>query len=104
MIERKKRKTRKTSKPDQFRIEGYILLMVSDTIFPNVFMFINNYFDKKNKIKASDMMLTEHQEKKLEPLADQAADFIAIHINPVAGFALVSCFMYTNNFMMLKNK
>jgi hypothetical protein len=99
--ERKKRK-RGESSPDNFRIEGYILLMVIDTVFPFSLSWLNNMFDKRVKIPATRLMLTEKQFKELEPLADQAADYLAIHVNPVVGFLLVSSFLYSNNLIQAR--
>jgi hypothetical protein len=99
--ERKKRK-RGESSPDSFRIEGYILLMVIDTVFPFSLSWLNNMFDKRVKVPATALMLNEKQQKELEPLADQAADFLAIHINPVAGFLLVTTFLYSSNLIQAR--
>ena len=103
LFEQKKRKIPKgKSQPDSFRVEGYVLLLVTDTVFPFTFSFLNNMLDKKNKIQASDMQLNEVDFKKLEPLADQAADYMSIGLNPIAGFFLVATFMYSNNLIALK--
>jgi len=103
LFEKKKRKIPKNqSSPDSFRVEGYVLLLVTDTLFPFTFSFLNNMLDKKNKISATDLQLNEVDFKKLEPLADQAADFMAVNLNPIAGFFLVATFMYSNNLIALK--
>ena len=99
--EKTKRK-RKTAKPEEFHIEGYVLLMVSDTVFPFAFSFINNMLDSRVKISSSALQLNEKDFSKLEPLADQAAEFLTVHINPVVGFAIVSTFMYSNNLMIAR--
>ena len=102
-IETTKRKKKKgESSPDSFRIEGYILLLVTDTVFPFAFAFLNNMLDKKIKIDATELQLSEQDFNKLEPLADQAADYMAVNLNPVAGFLLVSTFMYGNNVMIAR--
>jgi len=59
--------------------------------------------DKKTKIKGSELMLSDAQIKKLEPLADQAADYLSINLSPVWGYAIISGFMYTSNFIQLRN-
>jgi hypothetical protein len=59
--------------------------------------------DKKHKkLMASDLQLSEKDFNKLEPLADQAADYMSVNLNPIAGFFLVSAFMYTNNMIVIK--
>jgi hypothetical protein len=96
------KKKKGQSSPDSFRIEGYILLLVVDVVFPFVFAFANNALDKKIKVDATDLKLSDMDFKKLEPLADQAADYIAVEINPIAGFFLVSTFMYGSNLMYVR--
>jgi hypothetical protein len=103
LVEKTSRKKKKgESSPDSFRIEGYILLLVTDTVFPFVFAWLNNMFDKKIKIKPYDLQLSQKDFDKLEPLADQAADYMAVQLNPIAGFVLVSAFMYSNNLIMVR--
>jgi hypothetical protein len=102
-VEKTTRKKKKgQSDPDSFRIEGYILLLVTDTVFPFAFAALNNMLDKRIKISAVDLQLDEKQMAKLEPLADQAADYMAINLNPIAGFFLMSTFMYGNNLLTLR--
>lgn len=102
-VEKTTRKKKKgQSDPDSFRIEGYILLLITDTVFPFAFSSLNNILDKKLRIAASDLQLDEKQMSKLEPLADQAADYMAINLNPIAGFFLMSTFMYGNNLLNLR--
>jgi len=102
-VEKTNRKKKKgQSDPDSFRIEGYILLLITDTVFPFAFAALNNMLDKRIKISAVDLQLDEKQMAKLEPLADQAADYMAINLNPIAGFFLMSTFMYGNNLLTLR--
>jgi len=102
-VEKTARKKKKgQSDPDSFRIEGYILLLITDTVFPFAFAALNNMLDKRIKISAVDLQLDEKQMSKLEPLADQAADYMAINLNPIAGFFLMSTFMYGNNLLTLR--
>ena len=102
-VEKTTRKKKKgQSDPDSFRIEGYILLLITDTVFPFAFAALNNMLDKRIKISAVDLQLDEKQMSKLEPLADQAADYMAINLNPIAGFFLMSTFMYGNNLLSLR--
>jgi len=93
---RQKAKRGKTS-PDSMQIEGYVLLLAMDTVFPTAFSFLNNMLDKKLKVQAHQLSLKPEQWKALEPLADQAAAYLAINLNPIAGFMLISTFMYGNN-------
>jgi hypothetical protein len=99
--EAKKRK-RNASSPDSFYIEGYILLMAVDTIFPFTFAWLNNIMSKQVKVSPTQLVLTEKDFTKLEPLANQAAEYLTFHINPVLGFALVSSFMYGNKLLIAR--
>ena len=97
LIKRTRTKKKKgQSDPDSFRVEGYVLMLVTDTVFPAAFAFINNMLDKRIKIQAHDLSLSDQDWAKLEPLADQAADYMSIQLNPIAGFFMVSTFMYGN--------
>jgi hypothetical protein len=103
LIEKTRKRAKKgESSPESFRIEGYVLLLITDTVFPFTFSFINNLMDKKIKVDAQDLQLTQKDFDKLEPLADQAANYMSINLNPIAGFLLVSTFMYSNNLIMIR--
>jgi hypothetical protein len=104
IITKEKRKRKKgESSAESFRIEGYILLLATDTLFPTLLAWVNNMVDKKHrKLMASDLQLSQKDFDKLEPLADQAADYMSVNLNPIAGFFLVSAFMYTNNMIVIK--
>jgi hypothetical protein len=104
LVERKTRKAKKgTSDPEATRIEGFILLIAVDTIFPFSLSFLNNLLDKKGKkITPQELKLDQQSFDKLEPLADQAADYMTFNINPVAGFFIASALMYSNNLINLK--
>ena len=103
LIEGTKRKRKKgESSPESFRVEGYVLLLVTDTIFPFTLAFLNNIIDKKVKVELTQLQLCENDFKKLEPLADQAADYMSINLNPIAGFLLISTFMYANNLISVR--
>jgi hypothetical protein len=103
LFEKTRRKKKKgESSPDSFRVEGYVLLLVTDTIFPFAFAFINNALDKRVKVQADELQLADKDFAKLEPLADQAADYMSINLNPIAGFFLVAAFMYSNNLIMIR--
>jgi hypothetical protein len=99
----KTKRGKRQSDPDSFRIEGYVLIMVTDTIFPFAFSFVNNFFDSHVKVKGSELQLTDKQLTKIEPLADQAADYLSFKINPVWGFVIVSGIMYGSNLMILRD-
>jgi hypothetical protein len=103
LVEKTRRKAKKgESSPDSFRISGYILLLITDTVFPFTFSFINNMLDKKTKVQPTDLQLNDKDFKNLEPLADQAADYMAINLNPIAGYLIMSTFMYSNNLIMFR--
>jgi len=104
LITKEKRKRKKgESSPESFRIEGYIFLLAIDTIYPTVLSVINNMIDKKHrKLTVTELQLSEKDFNKLEPLADQAADYMSVNINPIAGFFLVATFMYANNMIAIK--
>jgi hypothetical protein len=102
--ERKTRKSKKgASDPEATRIEGFILLIAVDTLFPFSLAFLNNMLDKKGKrVEPKDLQLDQKSFDKLEPLADQAADYLSFNINPVAGFFIASSLMYANNLIQIK--
>lgn len=103
IFEKTKRKSKKgDSSSDSFRIEGYILLLMVDVLFPFAFAFANNMLDKKHKIEAPELQLAEKDFNKLEPLANQAADYMAVNLNPIAGFFIVAAFMYGNNLISIR--
>lgn len=103
LIEPTRTKTKKgRSSPDSTRIEGYVLLLIVDTIFPASFAMLNNMLDKRIKVRAEELALKEKDFKALEPLADQAADYMAINLNPVAGFFLIATFMYGSNLINIR--
>ena len=61
--------------------------------------------DKKHKqIEPTELQLDQKSFDKLEPLADQAADYLSFNINPVAGFFIASSLMYANNMIAIKMK
>ena len=78
------------------------MILVTDTVFPMAFAGLNNLLDKKVKIKSNQLMLNEEQKTALMPLADQAAKYLSININPVVGYLIVSTIFYGNNFINLK--
>ena len=104
LITKEKRKRKKNeSSAESFHVEGYILLLAVDTLFPTILAVVNNMVDKKHKkLIASDLALAQKDFDKLEPLADQAADYMTVHLNPIAGFFLISSFMYANNMIVAK--
>ncbi|NMC99099.1 MAG: hypothetical protein GYA62_05200 [Bacteroidales bacterium] len=103
LIESTRSKTKRgKSSPDSTRIEGYVLLLIVDTVFPASFAMLNNMLDKRIKVRAEELALKEKDFKALEPLADQAADYMAINLNPVAGFFLIATFMYGSNLINVR--
>lgn len=103
IFEKKKRKSKKgESDPNSFRMQGYLLLLATDTIFPAALSFANNLLDKKHKISVAELKLNDRDFASLEPIADQAADYMSININPIAGFFIMASFLYANNIIILK--
>ena len=103
LFERKKRKAKKgESDPNSFRMQGYLLLLGVDTLFPAILSFANNMLDKKHKLTTAEIKLNDADFKSLEPLADQAADYMSINLNPIAGFFIMSSLLYANNIITLK--
>lgn len=98
----RKKKRKGESSPDSFRIEGYVLMLLTDTVFPFALAGANNLLDKRIKIQAHELQLSETDFSKLEPLADQAADYMSINLNPIAGFLLIATFMYGNNLINVR--
>lgn len=98
----KDKKKKGASDPNSFRVEGYILMLVVDTLFPFAFSTLNNMLDKRLKIKAHQLSLSEQDFAKLSPLADQAADYLAVNLSPVAGFFMVATFMYGSNLLNVR--
>lgn len=95
----RKKKTKRESSPDSFRIEGFILLIAVDVIFPTAIKFLNDKILKKQGVPLDNLRMTDEQMKKIEPLANQAADYMQVHINPITGFFIASGFVYTNNYV-----
>jgi hypothetical protein len=84
------------------RIEGYMLIMVTDTVFPTLLSVANNMIDKKHKVTVSDLKLSEEDMSALSPLADQAASSMSIALSPIAGYFIMSAFMYANTMINVK--
>ena len=101
----KKRKGRPKKEviPDNAIITGAVLVLLIDLFIPNVIAFLNNRFDKKNKIKATTLMLSKEQRVELEPISDLAAKQMMLQASPVTLFFVSLIGIYGINFMMLKN-
>lgn len=69
-------------------ITGYILLLVCDGFFPNIFNVISKKFFGY-EVNKSDLRLTTEERKDLEPLADECARMITQNGNPFLMFGLV---------------
>jgi len=105
LVERTRKKIPKNdSQPDSFRIDGYMLMLLTDTVAPFLFAMIHNMLEKRFKIEATQLALTSEQNAKLTPLAAAAADYLQFNINPVLGFFLMSGVMYGNNLYMLRGE
>ena len=76
--------------------------MIVDTVFPFALSGINNLLDKRIKIQPQQLSLNDKDFEKLEPLADQAADYMNINLNPIAGFMPMAVFIYGNNLLNVR--
>ena len=98
------KKKRGESDPDYFRIEGYILLVACDVVFPGIMVLLNNKILKRQKIDIEQLQLDEKEGKKLEPLANQCADYLMIHMNPIWGFTITAGILYGNHYIKLTTR
>lgn len=103
LFEKKKRDKKGKAIDDSFQIEGYILLMLMDMLFPLAISFIVGFVAKKN-IKASDLQLDDEALKRLEPLADQCAKQLSVNVSPITGFFVLSGIFYTQKTVLALSK
>ncbi len=68
-------------------IDGYMLLIITDTIFPLGISFFMKKFLKKD-VSVKDIKLTAEEFTKLEPIADKTAEYLSLNMNPLLVFAL----------------
>lgn len=75
-------------------VTGYILLLVLDVAIPNLLAFL---IFRKKKIDITKIQLTPKQLRELEPIADQAAKYLNLQINPLLVLIASMGAMYMNN-------
>lgn len=63
-------------------VQGYMLLMFIDFIFPVAISFLFNKFNTKFYVDSKDLDLTDDEFRKLEPIADKAALYLNLRLNP----------------------
>lgn len=77
-------------------INGYMLLIMCDVIFP----FVIGYIFKKRLLNSGkqrkDLKLTPAEKKELEPLADAAAREISLNMSATQTFAVTMLFVYAD--------
>jgi len=85
-------------------ITGSLFMLLINLIIPGLTAFIHNQFNKKNKIKSSQLALNKDQLEEIKPLADEAAKQIKLHADPMTLFIMALVGIYGVNYMMLINK
>lgn len=77
-------------------INGYMLLLAMDLIFPSLIKMV---FKKAAKdIPLKDLQMQKDQKDSLEPLADTVAEKLLSFVDPITLFFVVSGGMYYMNF------
>lgn len=93
----KEKRGRKGEKlEDKFVIEGYILLLLVDIVFPFALSMIVRIVAKKD-VQMVDIQLDDKAMKRLEPLADACAKQLSVNMSPITGFFIVSALLYAQN-------
>jgi len=82
-------------------LTGALFLTLVDLLFPIIIVGINNRFTK-DKIKASDLSLTEKQKKEIAPIADRVLKQINVQANPTLLLFLSVAGIYGANFFAFK--
>lgn len=82
-------------------LTGALFLTLVDLLFPIIICGINNRFTK-DKIKASDLSLTEKQKKEIAPIADRVLKQINVQANPTLLLFLSMVGIYGANFAVAK--
>jgi hypothetical protein len=82
-------------------ISGALFLTLIDLLLPFIFIKANNYFSK-DKLKMSDLEMTEKQKRTLEPIADKVAAQIKATANPTVILVFTLCSIYAINFAEAK--
>lgn len=82
-------------------LTGALFITLIDLLIPMVLAGINNRFSKQ-KIKASDLFLTQRQKNELSPIADKVVKQFDFNGNPQALLIYSMIGIYGANFAMLK--
>lgn len=69
--------------PASSLIDGGLLILLMDILFPLVIMFLHNRFAKAGKISVESLQLSDKQKADLKPVADAAAQRLTLQMNPV---------------------
>lgn len=96
--ERLNKEAEETARKVKPIISGYMLLLAVDGLFPGLVLWI---FKRTNKaarlIEVESIKLSKEQRELLEPVADEAAQYIFKEMHPLAAFALSVGFVYSGN-------
>ena len=85
-------------------INGYMLLAMSDFIFPLGLKFLYGFFDVRAKqIDINDVKLSPEQKEALMSSADAVAQYIFQKANPLVVFSICMALFYGTNFMTALN-
>jgi hypothetical protein len=85
-------------------INGYMLLAMSDFIFPLGLKFLYGFFDVRAKqIDINDVKLSPEQKEALMSSADAVAQYIFQKANPLVIFSICMALFYGTNFMTALN-
>lgn len=99
----KTRGRKKAAKPSL--ISGYMLLIICDFAFPLLITSIHNFVAKKRpdmaRIEVYDMMLDENEKAELRPIAEEAAAYLSMEVNPLVAFGLLSGMTYGMKYVSL---
>lgn len=82
-------------------IDGALFLMLIDLVIPLLITMLNNNF-ATTQIKVEDLQMTEKQKRDLTPVADQAARYLTLKMNPVWLLCICMAGIYGLNFMAAK--
>ena len=81
-----------TNKPTL--ITGYVLLLVTDAVFPALIAFALGRWGGRDDVRASQLRLDEKDKAALQPIADEAARRLVTAVDPLLLYAVVSGAMY----------
>ncbi len=94
---KRKRRSRQPKIDSEGLVTGYLLLFVTNMVFPQLASFVFNTTSKKQQVDSKAIALNDEQLTELRPIADAAADYIQVKINPLVLFGVMTSVMYTSN-------